>query len=206
MRAPGVCPVRCVLGAAFAAATRSTGGLDPPLLLVLDEAANVAPLAGLDGLVATAASQGIQVVTLWQDLAQIEARHGARAATVVNNHRAKLLCPGVSDPSTLEQIRRLAGDTEAETLQTTRDAKGGWSSTTGTEIRPLAPADALRRLAPGEAVLVYADLPPARVSLRPYFADPDLAGRAAGGVSRAARRRAARGRGRRGRRRRSRRG
>lgn len=207
LQAPFVCLLRAVLDAAFTAAARARGALDPPLLLVLDEAANVAPLAGLDGLVATAASQGVQVVTLWQDLAQIEARHGARAATVVNNHRAKLLCPGVSDPSTLDQIRRLAGDTEAETRQTTRDANGGWSSTTGTEIRPLAPADALRRLAPGEAVLVYADLPPARLRLRPYFDDPELARRSAGRVvSRAARRRGARGRGRRGRPRRWRRG
>ena len=37
--------------------------LDPPLLVVLDEAAHIAPLPELDGLAATCASHGIQLVT-----------------------------------------------------------------------------------------------------------------------------------------------
>lgn len=189
LQAPFVCLLRSVLDAAFTASARRGAPLDPPLLVLLDEAANVAPLAGLDALVATAASHGIQVVTLWQDLAQVEARHGSRAATVVNNHRAKLVCPGVSDPATLEQVSRLAGDAEEEARSTTRDASGAWSSTTATQTRRLAPADLLRRLAPGEAVLLYGDLQPARLALRPYYADPVLSARADGGVSGGRRRR-----------------
>ena len=76
--------------------------LDPPLLVVLDEAANIAPLADLDALAATAAGHGVQLVTIWHDLAQITARYGPRATTVVNNHRAKLFLSGISDPSTLD--------------------------------------------------------------------------------------------------------
>ncbi len=72
--------------------------LDPPLLVVLDEAANIAPLSDLDGLAATAAGHGVQLVTIWHDLAQMTARYGARATTVVNNHRAKLFLSGISDP------------------------------------------------------------------------------------------------------------
>ena len=37
--------------------------LDPPLLVVLDEAANIAPLAELDGLAATCAGHGVQLLT-----------------------------------------------------------------------------------------------------------------------------------------------
>ncbi len=180
LQAPFVCLLRSVLDGAFTRAARAGAPLDPPLLVVLDEAANVAPLAGLDGLVATAASHGVQVVTLWQDLAQVAARYGGRAATVVNNHRAKLFCPGVSDPATLEQVSRLVGDTEVATSTTTTEPGGARSTTTGFERRPLAPADVLRRLAPGEAVLLYADLLPARLALRPYYADPALRALAAG--------------------------
>ena len=36
----------------------------------------------------------IQLVTVWQDLAQITARYGPKAATVVNNHRAKVFLSG----------------------------------------------------------------------------------------------------------------
>ena len=53
--------------------------LDPPLLMVLDEAANIAPLSDLDALASTAAGHGVQLVTIWHDLAQINARYGPRA-------------------------------------------------------------------------------------------------------------------------------
>jgi len=63
-----------VLAHAFAQATRAGKPLDPPLLVVLDEAAHIAPLPELDGLAATCASHGIQLVTVWQDLAQVTLR------------------------------------------------------------------------------------------------------------------------------------
>jgi len=166
-------------GAASAgAASAGAGVLDPPLLVVLDEAANVAPLADLDGLAATAAGHGIQLVTVWQDLAQVEARYGARAATVVNNHRAKVVLSGVSDPATLDHVSRLLGDEELFSSSTTVDAGGARSTTESPSLRRLAPADALRRIPPGEAVLVYGHLPPAYVRLRPWFRDPELSRRA----------------------------
>ncbi len=59
---------------------------------------------------ATAAGQGIQLVTVWQDLAQISARYGERAATVVNNHRAKVVLSGISDPATLDHLSHLVGE------------------------------------------------------------------------------------------------
>ena len=58
--------------------------------------ANIAPLPNLDGLASTAAGQGVQLVTVVQDLAQMRARWGDRAATIVNNHRAKIVGPGIS--------------------------------------------------------------------------------------------------------------
>ncbi len=102
-----------VLSHAFATATRAGRPLEPPLLVVLDEAAHIAPLSELDGLAATCASHGIQLVTVWQDLAQVRGRFGPRAPTVLNNHRAKLFLPGIADPDTLEYASRLIGDEEA---------------------------------------------------------------------------------------------
>ncbi len=113
-----------VLAHAFAQATRSGRRLDPPLLVVLDEAAHIAPLPELDGLAATCASHGIQIITVWQDLAQVTGRYGARAPTVLNNHRAKLFLPGIADPDTLEYASRLIGDEEASHPSVTRDPTG----------------------------------------------------------------------------------
>ncbi len=161
---------QAVLSHAFASATKSGRPLDPPLLVVLDEAAHIAPLPELDGLAATCASHGIQIVTVWQDLAQVRGRYGARAPTVLNNHRAKLFLPGIADPDTLEYASRLIGDEEASHPSITRDPTGKRSTTSTTTPRRLLPPEALRCLARGRAVLVYGTLPPVRLQLRPWWA------------------------------------
>ena len=158
-----------VLAEAFARATRAGRPLDPPLLVVLDEAAHIAPLPELDGLAATCASHGIQIVTVWQDLAQVRGRYGARAPTVLNNHRAKLFLPGIADPDTLEYASRLIGDEETSHPSVTRDHSGRRSTTSTTGPRRLLPPESLRCLARGRAVLVYGTLPPARLQLRPWW-------------------------------------
>jgi type IV secretion system protein VirD4 len=166
--------VKEVLEAAFARAARH-GPLDPPLLVVLDEAANIAPLAELDGLAATCAGHGIQLVTVWQDMAQITARYGARAATVVNNHRAKVFLPGIADPGTLDHASHLVGEEELLIPSMTTDATGARSTTTSPLRRKLLPPDALRRMAPGTAVCLYGSLAPFRLHLQPWWDDPVLA-------------------------------
>jgi type IV secretion system protein VirD4 len=170
--------LRDVLDRAYDQVSRTRRPLDPPLLVVLDEAANIAPVPDLDSLAATAAGHGIQLVTVWHDLAQINARFGPRATTVVNNHRAKLFLSGISDPSTLDYASHLIGDEELQSTATTAGGRGGASTTRSPVTRRLAPPDALRRVPPGTGVLVYRDLPPARVRLRTWFDDPWLAARA----------------------------
>lgn len=141
------------------------GKLDPPLLLVLDEAANIAPLRDLDQIASTAAGLGIQLVTIWQDRAQIVALYGQRAATVVNNHRAKLLLSGITDPGTTSDFSQVIGDTEIHRQSTTFDAEGRMSATHAEHVRPLASASGLRQLRPFEGVLIYGQLPASRVAL-----------------------------------------
>ena len=148
--------------------------LTRPLLMVLDEAANIAPMPDLDTLASTAAGVGIQLVTVWQDLAQIHNRYGDRSATVVNNHRAKIALSGISDPRTLEFFSRLAGDSEIARSSTTTDASGQISTTDATQYRRLASDDALRQMSPGEGLLLYGYLPPVCLRLRPWFADRHL--------------------------------
>ena len=158
-----------IISSAFELANENGGPLDPPLLVVLDEAANIAPLRDLDALASTAASHGIQLVSVFQDLAQIKTRYGERGLTVVNNHRAKVLLSGISDTQTLEYASRLLGDEEVLQSSVTRGVRGDRSTTESTTMRTLAPAHVLRSIRPGEGILVYGHLPPARLSLRPWF-------------------------------------
>ena len=45
---------------------------------------------------------------------------------------------------------------------------------------PLAPADVLRQMRPGDALLIHGTLPPAQLRTRPYYAERDLASRVEG--------------------------
>lgn len=166
--------LQAVINYAFELSSRTGIPLDPPLLVVLDEAANIAPLRDLDALASTAASHGIQIVSVFQDLAQISTRYGERAQTVVNNHRAKIVLSGISDTQTLEYASRLLGDEEVMHSSVTRSAHGSRSTTESTALRSIAPAHVLRSIRPGEGVLVYGHLPPARLRLRPWFEEKSL--------------------------------
>ncbi len=150
-------------------ANRPSGQLTKPLLLVIDEAANIAPLPDLAQLASTARGVGIQLVTVWQDFAQIQARYGTFAQTVINNHRAKVVLAGVSDTPTLDYFSRLIGDEQAREESRTRNPDGRESITESTRHRPLAPAADLRRAETGTGVLVYGNFHPAQLKLRPWY-------------------------------------
>ncbi len=133
------------------------------------------PLPDLDALAATAAGHGVQLVTVWHDLAQITARlrpEGRRRWSTTTGPSSS--SPGISDPSTLDHASHLIGDEELALPATTSGGRGGPSTTHSPTVRRLAPPDALRRIPPGAGVLVYRDLPPVRLHLRTWFDDPQL--------------------------------
>jgi len=166
--------IQQIIAAVYERAARTGKPLDPPLLVVLDEAANIAPLRDLDTLASTAAGQGIQLLTVFQDFAQIKERWGERAATILNNHRAKIIGSGIADPATLDYAARVLGDEEIRQTSSTNGQQGHASTTQSTTYRTLAPAHALRQARAGSGVLIYGNLPPARIQLRPWFTDPHL--------------------------------
>lgn len=148
--------------------------LDPPLLIVLDELANIAPIDDLDTLASTAAGQGIQLLSVFQDVAQIKERWGVRAPTILNNHRAKLIGSGVADPDTLEYAARILGEQEIRQLSQTAGQEGHASTTESSVYRALAPPHELRQAPAESALLIYGNLPPVRVRLRPWYKDRRL--------------------------------
>jgi type IV secretion system protein VirD4 len=163
--------VSAVIAEAVRASNRARRPLDPPLLLVLDEAANIAPVRDLDTLASTGAGLGIQLVTVCQDLSQLVSRYGQeRSRTIANNHRAKVLLSGVGDLATLDLVSGLVGEEATRQDTVTVDMTDGRSSrSSATVFRRLAPTDALRRLPQGEGLLVYGNLAPVRFKLRPWY-------------------------------------
>jgi type IV secretion system protein VirD4 len=151
------------------AAAQRDGMLDPRLFLCLDEAGNCAAIKKLPQLATTGRGQGIQLLTIWHDEAQLQHRYGHRASTVLNGHRAKLLLSGQADPASLELASKLVGDEAVTQTSETTGGDGRASQTESTAYRRLLPPEALRQLKPRRALLVYGHLPPARIRLRPWF-------------------------------------
>jgi type IV secretion system protein VirD4 len=148
--------------------------LDPPLLVLLDEAANIAPIPDLDELAATGAGQGVQLISAFQDLAQVSVRYGARAATIVNNHGAKIFGRGLADREALEYASRIIGEGRFKQRSRTAGHQGHSSTTDGDQYRALAPPNLLREADERSGLLVYRSLPPTMLGLRPWYEEPEL--------------------------------
>jgi type IV secretion system protein VirD4 len=156
--------------------------LDPPLLIVGDELANIAPIRSLPQIASTGAGQGIQLLSIFQDLAQLEERWGRSWRTVASAHRAKLFGTGIGDPGTLAYIRELSGESEYEQRSDTSGFLGQHSQTVGATYRSIAPSHVVREADPDSAVLIYGNLPPAKLRLRRWYADHRLSALVAGAV------------------------
>ncbi|MCP4101747.1 MAG: type IV secretory system conjugative DNA transfer family protein, partial [Lentisphaerae bacterium] len=57
----------------------------------------------------TVAGYGVQLVTVWQSKAQIDAAYGPSADTVIANHLTQLHFPGIRDLSTIRYVTELLG-------------------------------------------------------------------------------------------------
>lgn len=148
------------------------GTIEPPLLVVLDEAGNM-PLERLPQFTSTVAGLGVQLVTLWQDLDQIKVAYGESANTVTNNHLTKVFFPAMSSAEGLGYIRTLAGDEEVTTVQQTQDvgAVVGGSRQMGSQRVSLVPENVARMMRPGDALMFHGTLPPAHIRTVPWYAE-----------------------------------
>ena len=167
-----------VVAAAFAASTRTGKPIDPPLLLCLDEAANVAPLPNLDELASTGPGQGVQLLSVFQNISQIHDRWGKdRAETIIANHRARLFGAGIGDRATLEYVGAVLGEQAQMKVSAHRDRLqliDLGSRTYAHEYRRLAAPNTIREAKPATALLIYGRLKPTWVRLRPWYEDRAL--------------------------------
>ena len=149
--------------------------LDPALLLALDEAANTATLRRLDAVASSGANQGLVVVSVWQDLAQLEKVYGRdRARTILSNHTAQIFMAGISDQETVKMISERIGTHMVTRRTYSHDPHGRISVSSHVAEEDLAPTGWLNRMAPGTATVLIAGQKPIRVSLPAWFEDKRL--------------------------------
>jgi type IV secretory pathway TraG/TraD family ATPase VirD4 len=166
--------VEDVVEAARRVAARSPASrLDPPLSLILDEAANY-PLPSLPSLMSDGGGSGLSTVVVLQSLAQARAVWGEHATSAIWDAAiVKIILGGGSNAKDLEDLSKLIGQRDQHTTSSSRGPDGRRStSTTTTKVPVLEPA-ALRTLPFGTAVLLMKSAPPIDLSLQPWTSRKD---------------------------------
>ncbi|MGH2833120.1 MAG: type IV secretory system conjugative DNA transfer family protein [Solirubrobacteraceae bacterium] len=124
-----------------------------PMLWLLDEVANIAPIHDLPNFVSQAGGQLIQLLIVLQDLSQAATRWGQHAAEgFMSLFQTKLILDGIGDPRTLEAISLAIGEYDRELVCTSSgtNENGEWFSLPGRSEGTSYQTHRQRVLPPGE--------------------------------------------------------
>jgi type IV secretion system protein VirD4 len=125
--------------------------LDPPLLLLLDEAVGITSVEDLAIIASTGGAKGVQVVSIFQDMGRFEGLQPNAAALLAKNHRAMLIASGQHD------VGEMA-------MGMPSDERLWW-------------AEVASYLGESEAALLYGNSSPVRLKLRRWYKDAELSRR-----------------------------
>jgi type IV secretion system protein VirD4 len=139
-------------------AGRQPGGrLDPPLTLVLDEAALICPIP-LDEWTADMGGRNVTIHIAAQSRPQLRKRWGHDgAAAILNNAASVVIFGGTRDPDDLQAYSTLAGEREERIV--TRDHTGKVLSETTHRVPVLTPAQ-IAQLKAGRVLVIRRGMPP----------------------------------------------
>jgi type IV secretion system protein VirD4 len=100
-----------------------------PVLFLLDEVANIAPLPSLPQLASEGVSQGVVTLACLQDLSQARTRWGPAADGFFSLFGTKIIFPGIADHATLELVSAIIGDVEIPTQSVSAPVPLSWGAT-----------------------------------------------------------------------------
>jgi len=154
-----------------------------PVVMALDEVAQIAPLPSLPAIAAEGGGQGLVTLACLQDLSQARVRWGAAAEGFFSLFSAKVVFPGIGDQRTLELVSALGGDVKVKMRSS---SKPTWAAfmmsgpTPGPSVtesyvwRRRIPVDEVHRGTPGRVLLTVAGEPVYSVYARPWWDVPRL--------------------------------
>ena len=151
-------------------AARSSGArLDPPLLLALDEVANLSPLPSLPTLMAEGGGTGITTMPVLQSLAQAREKWSENAASAIWDAAiVKIILGGASNSKDLQDLSTLIGERDEITDSTTIGDHGSRSAQRSIRRVPIMPPDTIRRLPFGTGLVLLRAAPPIVARLRTW--------------------------------------
>jgi type IV secretory pathway TraG/TraD family ATPase VirD4 len=162
-----------VLHAGIREAEHAGGRLDPPLVLVLDEAANVCRISDLPKLYSHLGSRNIFPLTILQSYAQGAAVWGQTGIKELwGASTVKLVGPGMDDANFANDLSTLVGDRDIPVRSTYSTGRNGRTTNHGNTRRDrILPPSEIRALRKGTALLFATGSKPALVKLTPWYKD-----------------------------------
>jgi type IV secretory pathway TraG/TraD family ATPase VirD4 len=148
------------------------GRLDPPMVVVLDEAANICKIADLPALYSHMGSRGIFVLTILQSRPQAREVWGRGFETMWSAATIKLIGAGIDDPELADDISRLVGDHDISVRSVSTGAGGSYSESIALRKEAIMSTSSVRAMPKGTAILLATGALPASLKLLPWFEGP----------------------------------
>ena len=153
-------------------AERNGGRLDPPMAVILDEAANICRIADLPELYSHLGSRGMVPVTILQSYQQGVSVWGEPGmAALWGASTKKVIGAGIDDPRHARDLATLVGQHDVPVISVSY-GDGRASQQVSLRRQEILDAADIRALAPGSALLLATGARPALISLRPWYCGP----------------------------------
>lgn len=146
--------------------------IEPPMRVVGDEIANVAPIEKLPAMSTEVRKLGVQMVLAFQDDLQVTSRWGdADGMKMLNQMGLELILPGVKSKKTLERFSQLSGSVEVLQRNDNVDASTGMRQSSGLSVqeRVALREDEIRKLEDGTALGVYRNIDSFLLTMTPWW-------------------------------------
>lgn len=149
--------------------------LDPPLRIVGDEIANVAPIPKLPGMLSNVRGMGIQMILALQSMAQVRSRWGeVDGEALMSNLNLSMALGGLQDTEALDRFSDLVGSADVVEVSTNLTAGRSQSGhTLSSNERSVMQSSEVRRMDDGKALVIYRNAVAMIVDMVPWYARPD---------------------------------
>jgi type IV secretory pathway TraG/TraD family ATPase VirD4 len=148
------------------------GRLDPPMVLILDEAANICRIADLPDLYSHLGSRGMVPVTILQSYQQGVSVWGEPGmAALWGAATRKVIGAGIDDPRLARDLATLVGQHDVP-VRSASYGDGRASEQISLRRQDILEAADIRALQPGTALLLATGARPALIQLRPWYSGP----------------------------------
>jgi len=157
-----------VRAARLQASSRVGARLDPPLSLILDEAANF-PLPSLTGLMSEGGGTGMMTTVVLQSLAQARDRWGKDQADAIwETANVKIVLGGGAGAQDLRDLAQLIGEYEVQEVSESSSVGGANTRTQTTRQRAIFDASRLRAIPLGYGIMLLRTTAPFILTLTPW--------------------------------------